>query len=966
MHGAVHGRLFTGSTGSLLRTGRIVHPHIYALDHALGQGDIVTGYEYNLADEAGVLGNVHNLLDEVLAGFVGRVGLTGEEELHGLGGIVHNLVQAVQIAEQQRGTLVGSETTGEADGEDIVTEGIHDGHQLGRAVMVADGIVLQALADEVHELDLQLLLHVPYILVRYAVDAFEAGLVVMVRSKLRAEHLGVYRLPFGSTPGRIVHAVGDVAHKEFLRQIARIHVGENLLGHLAMQHGNTVHVLRDIGGEVAHGELLVGIQRVVLTQGHQGFPVHFQALRIVADILAQEAFVKGIVACRNRRMGGKQRTGAHHFQGLGEVQVVFLDVLTQTLHADERSMALVAVVHLRVQAQFAEGTDTAHAQQEFLLKAVLPVAAIEVIGNLAVFLDIGFIVRIHQVQVCTAHFHLPQAGGQVTARECHGGGYPVAVFVQHRHGGNLGEVLGIVAGHLITLGAEHLVKVTVTIQQAHSHQVHVHVGRFLEVVAGQDTQTAGINLKGGIQTILHTEVRDGRVFALGLGGHIGVEFVQDSLHLGKELLVLRQLLETLDTHGIQHSKRVMAALVPHIRVDAAEQGLCALVPAPPQVLRQFLKPGQLFRKVTGHQDAAPAGVGYVCFKILHCLLLLMIGITTLLYTGQGEGIRLLIILNLMVPQGDLCHLPGIFPVHFACLFVQRRHLADARCSALHHFLVIAVVALQDGDAGVFLLVMGLDPQAETGQRGGKRRDAEGQGLQRSVAPRFIVGREQRQVHAAQKLVVRQVEDAVITVQIGRDEIHLHFVPHGIVQAHLAQTAGNGIKLRVLQIMGTLALVVDISVSVQLGLQAFVRAVMAGRNHDEGLDAAADVFSAVHAVQGVDKHIDSLVPVLVTAADTDEQGVCGNLFRAHGRSHLYDTLAGGVVLRFVVIVVGRSKAVLKAVRGNYIYRTQELGALLGGDVAHRCEYVRILGRFFLQGIDGLYVKPGGHLVPVVGA
>ena len=130
MHGAVHGGLLSGSTGSLLGTGRVVHPYVHALDHALCKGDVISGDKDNLAYEAGILGNIYNLLDEVLTRAVGRVGLAGKQELDGHRGIVYNLVQTVKVAEQQSRPLVGGKTAGKAYGEHIVTQGLEDGHKL--------------------------------------------------------------------------------------------------------------------------------------------------------------------------------------------------------------------------------------------------------------------------------------------------------------------------------------------------------------------------------------------------------------------------------------------------------------------------------------------------------------------------------------------------------------------------------------------------------------------------------------------------------------------------------------------------------------------------------------------------------------------------------------------------------------------------------------------------------------------
>ena len=247
-------------------------------------------------------------------------------------------------------------------------------------------------------------------------------------------------------------------------------------------------------------------------------------------------------------------------------------------------MALVAVIHLGIQTKLTECADTAHAKEEFLLETVLPVAAVEVIGNLAVLGDIGLIVSIHKIEVRAAHFHLPQACSEVTAGESHGCGYPVAVLVQHRNRRNLGKVLGVITGHLISLGAEHLVEVSVAVKKADSYKVHVHIGGFLEVVTSKDTKAAGVNLQGSVQTVLHAEICDGRILTLCLCGHVSVKFIKNPAHAGQEFCVLGELLEALDTYGIQHCKRIVAALVPDFGIDGPEKILCALVPAPPQVL----------------------------------------------------------------------------------------------------------------------------------------------------------------------------------------------------------------------------------------------------------------------------------------------------------------------------------------------------------------------------------------------
>ena len=242
-----------------------------------------------------------------------------------------------------------------------------------------------------------------------------------------------------------------------------------------------------------------------------------------------------------------------------------------------------------VDAQLAQGADTADAQQEFLLEAVLPVAAIQVVGHLAVLGDVGLIVGVQQVQVRTAHLHFPHAGGDGTAREGHARGDPVAIGVHHRHGRDLQEVLGVVVGDLVALAGDDLGEVAEPVEEAHGDEVHVHVGGLLQVVAGQDAETARIDLQGGIQTVFHAEVGNGRVGALGLLGHVGVEFGQDGVHLLDEGVIVGELMEPLDAHRVQQGQRIVAGGMPDLGIDGVEELFGTLVPAPPQVLRKPLE-----------------------------------------------------------------------------------------------------------------------------------------------------------------------------------------------------------------------------------------------------------------------------------------------------------------------------------------------------------------------------------------
>ena len=242
-----------------------------------------------------------------------------------------------------------------------------------------------------------------------------------------------------------------------------------------------------------------------------------------------------------------------------------------------------------MQSQFAEGAYAADAEQDFLLHAVLPVTAVELMGNLTVLGDVGLEVGIEEIEVGAADGNLPDAGGHIAAGHSHMHGAPVALVVEHGLGGNPQEVGGVVFGHLVALGGDPLGEVSVSVQQADGDEVDLHVGCLLEVVAGEDAEASGINLEGCLEAVLHTEVGDGRFGAFRLPGHIIVELLHDGRKLLEEGYILGQFVISLETDGVEYDHGVVAGLVPEVPVYSLEEGLGAFVPAPPKILAKCFK-----------------------------------------------------------------------------------------------------------------------------------------------------------------------------------------------------------------------------------------------------------------------------------------------------------------------------------------------------------------------------------------
>ena len=161
----------------------------------------------------------------------------------------------------------------------------------------------------------------------------------------------------------------------------------------------------------------------------------------------------------------------------------------------------------------------------------------------AVGFRVVFDIGIQQEKRHPAYLHPPYLGVQGPARQGNLERPPLPVFVPDRQERQLGEALRRVNGFLFAASVQLLFKIAVAVQQAHAHHVHILVAGFLEVVPGQDAQTARIDLEAFVQAVFHAEIgyfRAGFLFGLF---HIGLEILIYLVQLGQEDFVVLQLLE---------------------------------------------------------------------------------------------------------------------------------------------------------------------------------------------------------------------------------------------------------------------------------------------------------------------------------------------------------------------------------------------------------------------------------------
>ena len=95
---------------------------------------------------------------------------------------------------------------------------------------------------------------------------------------------------------------------------------------------------------------------------------------------------------------------------------------------------------------------------------------------------------------------------------------------------------------------------------------------------------------------------------------------------------------------------------------------------------------------------------------------------------------------------------------------------------------------------MLLPVVSANPQSKSRERRRESRDLEREGLQRGIAPRLVIRRENCEVHSVEEVVVGHIEHSVVSIEIGRDEIYLHLRMLRIVEPEIRETMGYGVIL----------------------------------------------------------------------------------------------------------------------------------------------------------------------------
>ncbi len=558
------------------------------MHHVARQVHVVVFQQQDVALELGHAAEVVDLLDELLPGPIGRMGLAREHDADLAAGVQEDPLEPLHVREEEHGSLVGCEAPGKPQRQDIRREqSVHLAMAGGRFAQAPQPVV-HGSAGPVDHLLLEALMGGPDLGIRQVASLPQRRVVRMGSPGLAdvaVEKVG----HLGGHPGARVDAVGDRADRDLDLRQPRPDVLPKPPGDLAVELAHPVLVARELQGQHRQAEGAVGLVGA-LPQAHEVLAAHPQTSAQVPEVGLHELRSEGVVSGGDRGVGGEADAGSQGLDGLVPVQPA-LDHLAHQLQGQEGRVPFVHMPHLGLDAQPAQRAHAAQAQDLLLGDAHRAVTAVQLGREAAVLQGVLLDVGVQDVQPDPTDPDQPDPGVDGAVRHLDLDDHFLAVGVQGLLGGDVGKVESAVAGFLPPLAVDLLDEVSVVVQQAHADHRDSQIRGCLEVVAGKDAQAARVDG----QALVHAEfsrkighhmvgvVRPGLGEAGGLRIHVDTE-------LGHHLVVLAQpvgvgggLLHVLLVQARQDLDGVVADLFPQLGVQGREERQRLRVPTPPEV-----------------------------------------------------------------------------------------------------------------------------------------------------------------------------------------------------------------------------------------------------------------------------------------------------------------------------------------------------------------------------------------------
>ena len=127
-------------------------------------------------------------------------------------------------------------------------------------------------------------------------------------------------------------------------------------------------------------------------------------------------------------------------------------------------------------------------------------------GDRAVEFRIQLIVCIKEIQRHAADVYSPYIGVNVVIHIRHINYQRFSVFVELTYDRQRIEVLCVIICNLLSVHAQRLLEVSVSVEEANTTHVDVAVGSLFHIVTGKHSQTARVDFQYLVDTEFHAEI----------------------------------------------------------------------------------------------------------------------------------------------------------------------------------------------------------------------------------------------------------------------------------------------------------------------------------------------------------------------------------------------------------------------------------------------------------------------------
>ena len=446
----------------------------------------------------------------------------------------------------------------------------------------------------------------------------------------------------------------------------------------------------------------------------------------------------------------------------------------------------------------------------------------------------------------------------------------VSAVIPHDFQRHAGEIVFRILRDLPPVPVDRLFEKTALVEKPDADEGDVQIARRFQVVAREGAETAGVYGETIVKAVFGGEVGDRlRPFQAIDGSdqrrripvpHVAVELIQDLPVEVQVAGILRGLQEALAGDGFQHPDGIVADPRPQLGVQCGKEFARKRIPRPPEVVGQLAETFDLRREV-GDRRKGPemGGDGNRPGKgVLELGLQFLPGeLLRALFGGrQRVAVCFPVALKEILPVGPAGDGAGVDAHALQFVLIPAEEiLKDAAHVFRDRLRGLSPAPEQDDPVAVARHL--LRPETETGLIRRECRNGVGRALQGGIPPGFVIGGENPQIAAGKGLIVGDVQQAVVSVQVGRNEDDLDPVLGKISKAQTLAGLQDGIERLVLQPVrgdGRIRRVGRDLVAFEGGDQVRVSA----QDEQIGKDGLIRLHFPVQAAEGFQEKIDPLV------------------------------------------------------------------------------------------------------------